>query len=395
MRKASGRIVNLEERVIVTAQAEFARAAVAELRQFDEHIRLREELSPGILLCQTSHTARLMQQAASELPVFIRHLAPVQTIVALEQTEQDIGQLATAIVALPTFQLLEKGRYFSVQSRLIQTARSAHERPYSSGKLNQVLAKAFAEETGALESIKKPQIVVSILCTSNHGYVGISPVEENLSSWPGGARHFAQTEEQISRAELKLLEALEVFGLTLPEKGRALDLGAAPGGWTRLLLDAGLSVIAVDPARLDERVTRRPHLEHYRGYADDYLEEAKRKAYRFDLIVNDMRMDAREAARTLSRAVPCLRKDGFIISVLKLPHTAQGINPLTTLKEALHILKKSYNVVQTRQLFHNRQEVTVVAAYPVSSNRSDKRKKDAANSSINEGSTNTRSAKVK
>jgi 23S rRNA (cytidine2498-2'-O)-methyltransferase len=361
--------VNSAELFIVTAHPEFARAAVTELRQFDEHVQQREELTPGIILCQAANTTQLMQRAAQKPPIFARHLASVQAIIPLEQTERDIGQIATAIVALPGFSLLERGTHFSVQSRLIQTAKSERERPYSGGKLSQALAEAFAEETGAIESIKKPQIIISILCTSHQGYLGISPVEENLSSWPGGARHFAQTPEQISRAELKLLEALDVFGLSLPDKGRTLDLGAAPGGWTRLLLDAGMSVVAVDPARLDERVAKRPHLEHYRGYAEDYLAEARKKAYRFDLIVNDMRMDAREAARTLSNAAPCLRKDGFIISVLKLPHATQEINPLTTLKEALHILRKSYGVVQARQLFHNRQEVTVVAAYPLSSPR--------------------------
>ncbi len=95
------------------------------------------------------------------------------------------------------------------------------------------LAEAIIEETGAVESIKKPQIVVSLLCTAGKGYLGISLARENLSDWPGGARHFAQTPEQISRAEFKLLEALEVFGVTLPTQGRVLDLGAAPGGWTR------------------------------------------------------------------------------------------------------------------------------------------------------------------
>ena len=34
------------------------------------------------------------------------------------------------------------------------------------------------------------------------------------------------------------------------------------------------------------------------------------------------------------------------------------------LREALRILSQHYSIVQTRQLFHNRQEVTVVAAYP-------------------------------
>jgi 23S rRNA (cytidine2498-2'-O)-methyltransferase len=78
-----------------------------------------------------------------------------------------------------------------------------------------------------------------------------------------------------------------------------------------------------------------------------------------------MRMDAREAARLLARAAPCLRTDGFVLSVFKLPHTTPTINPLATLKTAIDTLHRSYAIVQAQQLFHNRQEVTVVAAQPI------------------------------
>ena len=78
--------------------------------------------------------------------------------------------------------------------------------------------------------------------------------------------------------------------------------------------------------------------------------------------MNDMRMDARDAARLLVKAAPCLKADGFVLSVFKLPHATSQINPIITLKEALNILNQGYSIVQARQLFHNRQEVTVVAA---------------------------------
>jgi 23S rRNA (cytidine2498-2'-O)-methyltransferase len=186
-----------------------------------------------------------------------------------------------------------------------------------------------------------------------------------LSDWPGGARHFAQRPEQISRAEFKLLEALEVFGVSLPSRGLALDLGAAPGGWTRLLLEAGMNVVAVDPAKLDSRLVRQPHLEHYRGYAEVYLEEAIKRRRKFDVITNDMRMDAREAARLLVEASTCLHTDGFIISMLKLPHATLEIDPVKNLSEALRLLHGHFGIVQARQLFHNRQEVTVLTARPL------------------------------
>lgn len=354
-----------ENLCIVTAQAEFTTAALNELKTIEKRLSIIEEFAPGITLCGVPDTMRFLQTTADRRPVFVRHLAPVQTIVDLDNSQQDLGKIALATLELPGFDQLTRGIRFAVQTRLVQTDKTYGERAYSGGQINQVIAEALSEETGAIESIKKPEVIISLLCTMTKGYLGISTARDNLSSWPGGTRHYAKTDEQVSRAEFKLLEALEVFGVELPTKGLALDLGAAPGGWTRLLLENGLDVIAVDPAKLDARLLGNRHLRHYSGLAEDYLEAARRKNERYEIIVNDMRMDAREAARLLGLASRCLRRDGIIISVLKLPHATPEINPLTNLKEALSILNKSYDVVQVHQLFHNRQEVTVAAAQPI------------------------------
>jgi 23S rRNA (cytidine2498-2'-O)-methyltransferase len=360
---------------IATAHQEFVDAAFNELKGFNNNLLYGELLAPGILLCTLPRDTppgdltSFIRQVIQQHPIFVRHLAPVQAVIHLSNTENDIGELALAIANLPTFTLLERGQRFSVQTRLLQTDMEAarvatNKHFYSSGHVNQLLAEAIAEETGAVESIKKPQVVVSLLCTMEKAYIGISLTADNLSDWPGGTRHFAQLPEQISRAEFKLLEALEVFGVTLPSQGLALDLGAAPGGWTRILLEAGLKVIAVDPAKLDARLSKHPLLEHYRGYAEDYLEEAIKRRRKFDVITNDMRMDAREAARLLVQASTCLHSDGFIISVLKLPHETSEIDPLKNLNEALRLLQRHFAIVQARQLFHNRQEVTILTARP-------------------------------
>jgi 23S rRNA (cytidine2498-2'-O)-methyltransferase len=348
-----------EQLSIITAQPEFSASAIAELKRLDKQFTQVDELAPGIILCHL--WANPTGQYRS---TFVRHIAPVQTTIDLTNSTRDLGEIAVALAELPTIALLERGTHFAVQTRLVQTDKALGERPYSGGQINQALAEIISEETGAVEDVKKPQVVVSLLCTMYKGYLGISPVEENLSSWPGGTRHFAHTPEQISRAEFKLLEALEVFGLQLPAQGRALDLGAAPGGWTRIALEAGLHVVAVDPAHLDSQLAKQKRLDHYRGKAEDYLELAIRKHFRFDIIMNDMRMDARDAARLLVKASACLQADGFVLSVFKLPHATLQINPVITLKEALNILNQRYHVVQARQLFHNRQEVTVVAAQP-------------------------------
>lgn len=352
------------QRIIVTAQPEFLQAALDELEQLDEQFTCARPSAPGITLCETPDAPALMQQAANQHPIFVRHLAPAQAIVPLSNTERDIGALTVAIGSLPEFELLEKGRYFAVQARMVQSTEAAAARAYSSGIINRTLAGIFSEETGAIENIKKPQIVVSILCTTDQAYVGISSVSENLSAWPGGARQYAQKSDQISRAEFKLQEALETFGVTLPDGGRSLDLGAAPGGWTRLMLAAGMHVVAVDPANLDLRLNGQKRLEHYRGYAQDYLEKAISTRQHFDVIANDMRMDARDAARLLGHAAQCLRPDGFVITTLKLPHETMTMRPLAIVRQAVGIMRDCYSIVQVRQLYHNRQEVTAIAAHP-------------------------------
>jgi len=367
--------IGTEPVLIVTAHQEFVDAAFDELKRFNKQLLYGKLLAPGILLCtlpKGTHPGdftSLTRNALEQRPIFVRHLAPVQAVIHLSNTENDIGELALAIANLPTFTLLERGQRFAVQTRLLQTdieaARAgSNKHSYSSGHVNQLLAEAIAEETGAVESIKKQQIVVSVLCTMEKAYIGISLTIDNLSDWPGGDRHFAYLPEQISRAEFKLLEALEVFDITLPSQALALDLGAAPGGWTRILLEAGMQVVAVDPAKLDARLSNHIHLEHYRGYAQDYLEEAIKRRRKFDVITNDMRMDAREAARLLVQASSCLLSNGFIISVLKLPHETPEIDPLKNLNEALSLLQRHFAIVQARQLFHNRQEVTVLTARP-------------------------------
>ena len=189
-----------ENLLIVTARPELLDAALDELKHFDKQLSHVETLAPGIALCTAPGATTIPRLAAEQQPIFVRHLAPVQAILALTNTDQDISELATAVASLPTFELLERGQRFAVQSRLIQNEEHAVKRPYSSGQLNKALAEAIAEETGAVESIKKPQIVVSLLCITEKGYTGISLAKENLSDWPGGARHFAQTPEQLSRA---------------------------------------------------------------------------------------------------------------------------------------------------------------------------------------------------
>lgn len=111
-------------------------AALTELKQLDTQLTIEEELTDSITLCRAANVHALQQRVAKEHLVFVRHLAPVQRIVYLTNTDQDVGEIATEIVALPTFSQLERGTHFAVQTRFVQTDKNFGERPYSSGRLN-------------------------------------------------------------------------------------------------------------------------------------------------------------------------------------------------------------------------------------------------------------------
>lgn len=354
---------------IFSADPEFFATALAELKQVDSQLQLLQKLNPGVGLVE-SQLDELSFFTILELaqPVFVRHIFPVQATLHLENDEGDPERIAVAVVRSPGVKLIKKNAAFAAQVRLLHslpeeatetTLAPTDKRPYTPFAVKEKIVELVVAKSRGVENIKEPRIVISVVCVGDEAYFGVSKPEQNLSSWPGGERRFARLPEMVSRAEFKLLEALETFGVALPESGTALDLGAAPGGWTRLLLENGLRVVAVDPANLHSSLEGQPRLEHFRGYTENYLELARSHRRIFDVICNDMRMDARQAAQLMLQASDFLSPKGFALTSLKLPHETARMHPLKIMNEALEIMGRGYSEVRARQLFHNRQEVTV------------------------------------
>jgi 23S rRNA U2552 (ribose-2'-O)-methylase RlmE/FtsJ len=155
----------------------------------------------------------------------------------------------------------------------------------------------------------------------------------------------------ISRAGYKLLEAIDRFGLTLPKNGRALDLGASPGGFCEVLLNAGLFVTAVDPAEMDSRISSRGNFTHFKGLAQDFPPEGT-----FDVITNDMRLDIAESTRIMNSMPQHMASGGFGVIILKLSDGRW----MKKTDKALDKLSEFYSIIRAKQLFHNRSEVTVL-----------------------------------
>ncbi|MCB0061044.1 MAG: hypothetical protein KDE19_02975, partial [Caldilineaceae bacterium] len=283
------------EQFILTADPSFADLALAEAKaacQVTDTVPLDE----GILLVTTADSFwTLAETWRLTPPIFVRHICPVQSTVPLRnQSATDLAILRQT-VANELLDLVDPTLPLSVQSRILT------DLPYKPFDINSTLAAFLQEELDVPIDVRAPHQVISVVCAhlpvqvdveanarnreQATAFLGLSPTVYNLSDWAGGMRRFAREKGQVSRAEFKLLEALEVFLIELPPRGVALDLGASPGGWARVLRQHGQYVTAVDPGDLDPRVAADPGVRHKRMTAEQYLAD---EPDRFDLIVNDM-----------------------------------------------------------------------------------------------------------
>lgn len=85
-------------------------------------------------------------------------------------------------------------------------------------------------------------------------WAGIHRHAKWLSPDPAGDSGMEMPVESPSRAWLKLEEAVSFFDLTFTPRDLVVELGCAPGGVVLALLNRGVSVIGVDPAKLAEVV---------------------------------------------------------------------------------------------------------------------------------------------
>eukprot|EP00890_Picochlorum_soloecismus_P004849 jgi/Picsp_1/5365/NSC_02726-R1_ribosomal rna methyltransferase len=124
---------------------------------------------------------------------------------------------------------------------------------------------------------------------------------------------------QFCKAAGKLAEAMIVSGFT-PTSGIAIDVGAAPGGWTQILAQAMKLVIAIDPAELHESLHPLGTIRHIRKKSQDTKEDMENiliDGQQVDLICCDANRHPAQLKEMLEPAVPYLRVGGTIIVTLK------------------------------------------------------------------------------
>jgi 23S rRNA (cytidine2498-2'-O)-methyltransferase len=167
--------------------------------------------------------------------------------------------------------------------------------------------------------------------------------------------------EAPSRSTLKLAEAIDVF-LDKSEQTRllrsgmtAVDLGAAPGGWTWQMVKRGIRVTAVDNGPMKGVLAKHPLVEHL---MQDGFKFTPRKAV--DWLICDMVEKPAKVADLIGNwFVQGWCKHA--IFNLKLPMKQRVVAldaALGGIRNKLNMDGISYKMV-AKQLYHDREEVTV------------------------------------
>jgi len=197
----------------------------------------------------------------------------------------------------------------------------------------------------------------------NRALIGSSD-PRNSAAAPMGILRMKMPYEAPSRSVLKLAEAFEVF-LSAEEKTQwikqgmhAVDLGAAPGGWTWHLVQLGMQVVAVDNGPLKGVVAEHPSVKHLRQ--DGFRYRPKNPV---DWLVCDMIEQPGRVAALVSDWVASGATSRAIFN-LKLP-MKKRVEALAEALAGVRVVldKKGFKYrLQAKQLYHDREEVTVFLA---------------------------------
>jgi 23S rRNA (cytidine2498-2'-O)-methyltransferase len=199
-----------------------------------------------------------------------------------------------------------------------------------------------------------------VIFLGGHHIVLASSDPTDSAPWPLGIPRLRMHPDAPSRSALKLEEALLTL-LDADERTRLLrdnmqaaDLGAAPGGWTWVLMRHGMKVTAVDNGPLRQALLDSGRVDHLRE--DGFLWQPRR---RLDWMVCDM---VEQPRRVADRMATWFREDWCRHAVfnLKLPMKRRWEETRICLEAFEHQVHRPM-VVRARQLYHDREEITVFA----------------------------------
>ena len=224
----------------------------------------------------------------------------------------------------------------------------------------QPLLEAALSAAGRLVDDPKLPRLHLFFADQNRAIIGISH-PHNSAPWPMGILRQKMPHDAPSRSYLKLAEALALF-LNVDEQKKwltpgmtAVDLGAAPGGWTWQLVQRGLKVTAIDNGPMKGAAENHPAIKHLRQDGFRY-----RPTRPVDWLVCDMvEQPARVAALMADWVASGMTKHALFNLKLPMKKRIAALNKALNEIRAVLDAKGARYQLTAKHLYHDREEVTV------------------------------------
>jgi 23S rRNA (cytidine2498-2'-O)-methyltransferase len=187
-------------------------------------------------------------------------------------------------------------------------------------------------------------------------WVGYHKAGGPATRWPGGMLSLELPPDAVSRAWLKMEEALRWSELPIAPGAKVAEIGSAPGGASQALLARGCFVLGIDPAEMHPAVAAHPHFTHLRRRST----QVRRREFRkIRWLTADMNVAPNYTLQAVEAIVahPEVNVRGLLLTLKLIEwELAQGV------PEYLDRVRHwGFNHVLARQLQHNRREICVAA----------------------------------
>lgn len=207
-----------------------------------------------------------------------------------------------------------------------------------------------------LPTVVGAKILNVILVEPDQWLIGAHVANSTHSCWPGGVIEIVRPSEMISRAYVKLSEALLWSKLPIQPGDEIVEIGSAPGGSCQRLLDLGLKVTGVDPAEMDPLLDNHARFQHWRSKSAGIQ---RKRFSKFKWLTADANVAPNYTLDVVEDIVN-YRTSRFQGLVLTLKLSSYSLSD--KIDEYVDRIKQwGFGNVNVRQLASNRRECCVVA----------------------------------
>jgi len=227
---------------------------------------------------------------------------------------------------------------------------------FKAGVWRDSAVQAFQTDLPINQPAKNGDLVFDvILVEEDEWWCGVHQHNSDHSAFPGGNPIIPLHPDAPSRAYVKFEEALLWSGAPIRSGDVAVEVGSAPGGASFSMLQRGLSVVGIDPAKMDPIVARSKSFQHIQRPVASVLREELPETVHWFLM--DMNVAPAVSIFAVDRLATRLRESllGVLLTV-KLNQWKLA-DEIPSILEHVRVMGMAQ--VKATQLPSNRQEIFI------------------------------------